>query len=134
MLRLCIFVKVLQFLDQDFCPSSCCCGRCVAFSVQSALCYVKEVLGPSHTNGVTAGAVRQYIKGNGIGCVGTLVRFRGSKRQVHAAHIQHGWFRSEDIALLHESTFSHRVSFFDVEEVFCFYYNIILLKLHFYIN
>ena len=63
------------------------------------------MLGPSHTNGVTAGAVRQYIKGNGIGCVGTLVRFRGSKRQVHAAHIQ--W-----------------VSFFDVEEVFCFYYNI----------
>lgn len=102
MLRLCLFVKVLQFLDQDFCPSSCCCGRCVAFSVQSALYYVKEVLGPSHTNRVTAGAVRQYIKGNGIGCVGTLVRFRGSKGQVHAAHIQHGWFRSEDIAALHE--------------------------------
>lgn len=69
-----------------------------------------------------------------MGCEGTLVRFRGSKRQVHAAHIQHGWFRSEDIAALHESTFSHRVSFFDVEEVFCFYYNTILLKLHFYIN
>ena len=77
--------------------------------MQSALCYVKEVLGPSHTNGVTAGAVRQYIKGNGIGCEGTLVRFRGSKRQGHAAHIQHGWFPSEDIAALHESTFGRRV-------------------------
>ena len=71
-----------EFLDQDFCPSSCCCGSCVAFNVQTAMCFVEATLGPSYTTGITAGAVRHFIKSKGVGCVGTVVRSRGSNKLV----------------------------------------------------
>lgn len=73
------------------------------FNVQTAICFIEETLGPSYTTGITAGAVRHFIKSKGVGCVGTVVRFRGSNKQVHAVHIQHGWFNSKDIAAMHKS-------------------------------
>ena len=60
-------------------------------------------LGPAVVSGLTAHAVRQFIKISKIGCVGSVVRFRGSNKQVHAAHIQHGFFNADDISTLHES-------------------------------
>lgn len=105
-----------EFLDQDFCPSSCCCGSCVAFNVQTAMCFVEATLGPSYTTGITAGAVRHFIKSKGVGCVGTVVRFRGSNKLVHAPHIQHGWFNSQDIAAMNVSKLElARSSYFTLE-------------------
>ena len=77
---------------------------------------------------VTASAVRQYIKSNGIGCVGTVVRFRGRNKQVHATHIQDGWFCLEDIAALHESKLQTVLScYFKWNKWFIFYKNMSIL-------
>lgn len=64
---------------------------------------LRRHLAPPYTTGITAGAVRHFIKSKGVGCVGTVVRFRGSNKLVHAPHIEHGWFNSQDIAAMHVS-------------------------------
>ena len=63
---------------------------------------VEGSLGPAVESGLTAHAVRQFIKISKIGCIGTVVRFRGSSKQAQAAHIQHRFFDADDISTLHE--------------------------------
>jgi len=56
---------------------------------------------------VSEAAIRAFIKNNGIGYVGNLVRLRNRAKQCHAAHIRRAWFSDEDIRALDESKENH---------------------------
>lgn len=53
--------------------------------------------------GITYQSIRNFIKNKGIGCLGSVVRLRRNKKQVHTAHIQDGFFLGEDIEALDAS-------------------------------
>lgn len=62
-----------------------------------------QTANPEATKGITCKSLRAYVKNKEIGCVGSLVRFRGNNKQVHAAHIQQSFFNQEDIDALNNS-------------------------------